>query len=54
MKPKQGGKVMRETQTTHLRETSKQPTGRCKDKANQIKETTMMEDTSHPKDTSPQ
>jgi hypothetical protein len=42
---------MRETQTTHLGQTNKQPTERCKDKGSQIKETTMMEDTSHPKDT---
>jgi hypothetical protein len=45
---------MRETQTTHLRQTSKQPMERRKDKASQIKETTMVEDISHPKDTSPQ
>jgi hypothetical protein len=45
---------MRETQTMHLQQASKQPTERRKDKVSQIKETTMMEDTSHPKDTSPQ
>jgi hypothetical protein len=45
---------MNETQTMHLQQTSKQPTERCKDKVSQIKEMTMMEDTSHPKGTSPQ
>jgi hypothetical protein len=45
---------MMETQTIHLQQISKQPTEQHKDKVSQIKETTMMEDTSHPKDTSPQ
>jgi hypothetical protein len=49
-KLKQGGKAMRETQTMHLQQISKHPTERRKDKVSQIKETTMMEDTSHPKD----
>jgi hypothetical protein len=43
---------MRETQTTHLWQTNKQITEQRKDKVSQIKETTMMEDTSHPKNTS--
>jgi hypothetical protein len=51
---KQGGKAMMETQTTHFQQISKQPIERHKDKIIQIKETAMMEDTSHPKDTSPQ
>jgi hypothetical protein len=42
------------TKKMHLQQTSKQPTERRKDKVSQIKETTMMEDTSHPNDTSPQ
>jgi hypothetical protein len=45
---------MRETQTTHLHQTSKQTTEQRKDKASQIKEMTMMEDIFHPKGTSPQ
>jgi hypothetical protein len=45
---------MMETQTMHRQQISKQPTERRKDKVSQIKETTMMEDTSHAKDISPQ
>jgi hypothetical protein len=36
----------------HLQQDNKKPTERRKDKVSQIKETTMMEDTSHQKDTS--
>jgi hypothetical protein len=43
---------MMETQTMHLEQISKQPTERHKVKVRQIKETTMMEETFHPKDTS--
>jgi hypothetical protein len=53
-KPKQGGKAMRETQTMHPHQTSSQTMEQRKDKRSQIKETTMMEDISHPKDTSPE
>jgi hypothetical protein len=45
---------MKETQTMHLQQTNKQPTERHKDKTSQTKEMTMMEDTSHRKDTSTQ
>jgi hypothetical protein len=45
---------MMETQTMHLQQIGKQPTERHKDKVRQITEMTMMDDTSHPKDTSPQ
>jgi hypothetical protein len=45
---------MKETQTTHLQQTSKQPMEQRKGKTIQTKETTMMEDTYHQKDTSPQ
>jgi hypothetical protein len=45
---------MRETQTIHLQQANKQPMERRREKVSQIKETTMMEDTSLPKDTSPQ
>jgi hypothetical protein len=39
---------MRETQTTHRRQISNRTMERCKDKTSQIKETTMMVDTSDP------
>jgi hypothetical protein len=45
---------MMETQAMHRQQISKQPTERHKDKVSQTKETAMMEDTSHPKDISPQ
>jgi hypothetical protein len=38
----------------HLQQASKQPMERRKDKVSQIKEMAMMEDTTHPKETSPQ
>jgi hypothetical protein len=53
-KPKQGGKAMMETQAMHRQQINKQPTEWHKDKVSQTKETIMMEDTSHPKDISPQ
>jgi hypothetical protein len=51
---KQGGKAMKETQTTHLHRPNKQTTELRKVKASQAKETTMREDISYPKGTSQQ
>jgi hypothetical protein len=53
-KPKQEGRATWATQTAHHRQASKQETEQHKAKANQIKETTMTEGISHPKDTSQQ
>jgi hypothetical protein len=53
-KPKQRGKVMTETQTTHLQQLNRQTMELRTVKTSQAKETIMMEDISHPKDTSQQ
>jgi hypothetical protein len=45
---------MMETEAMHRQQINKQPMERHKDKVSQTKEMTMMEDTSHPKDISPQ
>jgi hypothetical protein len=47
--PRQEGKATTETQATHLQQINKQPTEQHKEKISQIRETKMMEDTSHQK-----